>query len=489
MEYRKFMSDVGLVGVVRLLVTLRGFLLLPLITKLLGEESYGIWILITVTLTLMSYLFTFGLPYSLVRFLSGRKSKRWQSELFISSAALILVASLLVAAFLYIFSSTISALLFSGRADLVRLMAVTFPFFALNLLFVNFFRARRNMKLYAFGVLFQNYGLVLLVYYLILQGHGLYEAVISILVTNIILALALSLLILRSIGVGRPSLRRIRRMLDFGIPTIPTNFASWITNSSDRYLIVFYLGVAAVGTYSPAYMFGFTLSILSSPLAFVLPSVISDLYDRSRKKEVRRYLTFSARVFTFISIPAFFGMALFSWEFLNILSTENIANEGQLIVPLVGASALLWSVVAIYSQTIVLAKRTKLIGGIALAVAIINLGLNLMLIPLFGIIGAAVSTVLAFTVWAIVVIRFSRRFLRFRFDYSFFLKSLASSLIMFGILFFFKIQTHTSILFMSFLIALGILIYTGLMFLLGAKPFVLLKQMFGMLGLEKSREP
>ncbi len=467
-QYKKFASNVGLVGITRILVTLRGFLLLPLITKILGGESYGMWILVIVTLTMLSYVFTLGLPFSLVRFMSGNKSNRVKKELFYSSFMIVLVASLIVSVALFFLAPMISSILFNDMTELVILMALVFPFYSINLLFLNYFRALLKMKLYSFGILFQNYVLVFMVYYFILNDLGLYESVFSILVTNVILFCILLVLIIKDIGITMPSFSRIKKLLNFGIPTIPSNFASWITNSGDRYLLAMYLGVGMVGVYSPAYMLGFMLSIFSAPLVFVLPSILSDMYDKNQKKEVRKYLSLSAKLVIFISIPALAGLALFSRDVLEIIATEAIASEGYLIVPIVGAGALFWGISAVYSQTIVLAKRTKLIGGISILVSLINLMLNIVLIPIFGMIGAAFATIGAFFILAAITVHYSKRFLRFKLDRSFLAKSIFSSIIMYLAINLLRSAIDVNIVILFGMIVLGILLYFGSMIMLKA---------------------
>ena len=80
MSYKKFTKDIGIVGITQLITMLRGFILLPIITKLLGAENYGIWTQITVTIGLVTPVIVLGLPYSLVRFLAGEKDRKEITE-------------------------------------------------------------------------------------------------------------------------------------------------------------------------------------------------------------------------------------------------------------------------------------------------------------------------------------------------------------------------------------------------------------------------
>lgn len=75
MPYRKFIKDVGLIGITQVLIGLGGFFLLPVITKTLGSYDYGIWTQINITVSLLSPLALMGLSMGVVRFLSSEKDK------------------------------------------------------------------------------------------------------------------------------------------------------------------------------------------------------------------------------------------------------------------------------------------------------------------------------------------------------------------------------------------------------------------------------
>jgi len=466
MSQKKFFADVGVIGVTKILVSLKGLFLLPLITKILGEESYGIWVQVIITITLLSYLFTLGLPFSLVRFLPGQKNKALLREHFYSTLSIIIFSTTAVSFILFLLSGFIAPVLFGGREDLVLLLCFAFPLYSSNLLFLNYFRARKEMRRYSCGILFQSYFEVILLYILIFSGYGLFAAVLAVVCVNLSLFIILLRVISKQIGLSVPKFSRVRELLNFGIPTIPSNFSSWIMQSSDRYLIAFFMGILAVGFYSPAYTLGFMVSYIFAPLAFVLPPTLSEIYDKNRKGEVKQYLTFSTQFLFFFAIPAFFGLLIFSRELLSLLSTDRIANEGYMVVPIVAISAVLWGLSSIYSQSIVLAKKTKLIGSITIFGALTNFVLNLLLIPFIGIIGAAIATLISFGLLTAGKIYFSRRFIHFPVEFGFVFKVFAASIIMAILLYGLKYLLIVNVVILLLLIICGFALYIGLMFII-----------------------
>ena len=126
-EYKLFAQRVGLVGIVNLLVSLSGLILLPILTKTLPIEEYGIWVQILVTITLISPIVGLGLPYTMVRFLAAEKDKTKIQEGFYSVAVFISFTSLAASVLLMIYSEPFATAFLGGRADLMRVISVIIP--------------------------------------------------------------------------------------------------------------------------------------------------------------------------------------------------------------------------------------------------------------------------------------------------------------------------------------------------------------------------
>lgn len=429
-EYKLFAQRVGLVGIVNLLVSLSGLILLPILTKTLPIEEYGIWVQILVTITLISPIVGLGLPYTMVRFLAAEKDKTKIQESFYSIAVFIAFTSLAASVLLLVFSEPFATAFLGGRADLMRVISVIIPIECLNNLFFDYFRTFQRIKKYSLFNILYTYGMVVLVAYSLLSGYGIFGALISFLIARIFMFLLMGTLVVSEIGVKIPGFSHLKEYLRFGLPTVPGNFSAWIVNSSDRYIIGYLLGVAFVGYYSPGYLLGAIISMYIAPLGFMLPAVLSKYYDENNMKEVKTVLRYSLKYFLALAIPSALGLSLLSKSLLTILSTPEIASQGYLVTPFVALSALLLGMRAVVGQIFVLEKKTKISGTIWIITAILNLGLNLIFIPYIGILGAAITTLLAFTLGFILATYYSFKYLTFDIDFSFIAKSVFSSVVM-----------------------------------------------------------
>ena len=429
MSYRKFTKDVGIIGLTEFIIALKIIIILPIITKLLGPENYGIWAQLIVTLSLITPIAILGLPYTLVRFLAAEKDEKEIQDGIWSVLTIVLGVAVLIALILLTFSGPISSF-FGGEKILVQILALTLILECLNQVFFNIFRAFQRVGRYSFFMISQTLGEVGLVTGTVLLGYGLFGAVLSLLIIRGINFSIMSILTIQRIGIIIPKFLRIKEYLRFGLPTIPGNISNWIVQSSDRYLIGFFLGTLFVGYYVPAYVIGNSINFFIMPLTFVLPAVLSKFYDENKIGEVKIYLKYSLKYFLMIGIPSVFGLSILSKQLLTIFSTSEIARQSYHIVPFVALSILLFGIYAVTAQIISLKKKTKITGVIWMAAAFLNLGLNFVFIPKFGILGAAITTLLAYSLAFILTWYYSFREFQFDIDWKFISKSVFASILM-----------------------------------------------------------
>lgn len=461
--YKEFVQKTGLVGITNILVSLSALILLPILTKNLDILSYGIWIQIIVTVSLIQALTTMGLHYTMLRFLAAETDKKQIQEGFYSIFFTVLFSSVIISLIFFIFATPIGSIIFNNNTLIAQIVAAIIILESLNALSLNYFRTFQQMNKYSIFLITQNYITVLLVTLIILYGYDIVGAAIALLSAKIITFIVMISFIISEIGIIIPKFRNLKGYLEFGLPTLPEYLSTWIINSSDRYLVAIFLGTAFVGYYSPGYALGNMIIMLLSPISLVLPPILYENYDNNNIEGVQTLLKYSLKYFIAISLPAVVIISALSKQILTILSTTEIAAQGYMITPIIAMSALLFGIHAILVEVIFLKKKTKITGTMWTIAASINFGLNLILIPFMGILGAAITTLIAFLFSLIVTAYYSSKYLKFKIDYTFIIKSILSSIFIFLIL----IIWNPMGLFNTILsIIVGFLIYTIILVLL-----------------------
>lgn len=429
-EYKLFAQRIGLVGITNLVGSLSGLILLPILTKNMPVESYGIWVQIIVTVGIVPNIVMLGLPAAMVRYLpSVNKAEDFQ-DIFYSFLSIVILTGFSASLMVYLLAGSIASVLFDGNTLAVQILSAIIFLESLNGILFNYFRATQQIKKHSVLLVTKTVLFIVLVSFFVLMGEGLTGALAGLLTKDIVVLLATTVIIGAEIGIKRPRFTNIKEYLSFGLPNVPGSMSQWIVNSSDRYVISGFLGTSAVGLYSPGYTLGNIVRMFLAPLNFMLPMILSKYYDENNLDEVKKILSYSLKYFLAVGIPAVFGLSFLSEQILLILSTPEIASKGYQITPFVALSALIFGVFIIFEKVIYLEKKTKTIGKIWMFAAVLNLGLNILIIPYIGIIGAAGTTLLSFIVGLCLIAYYSSKYLKFDVNFRFISKSLFASILM-----------------------------------------------------------
>ena len=224
-EYKLFTQRIGLIGITNLFMSLSGIILLPILTKNIPIEDYGIWVQISVTIGLIPAVVMLGLPYTMVRFLAAAKKREEIQEGFYSIAFIVLFTSAIASFLLFLLSKPIAAALFDNDLTIARILSLIVFIECLNGLLLNFFRTFQQIKRYAMFSFIRTYLNVALVAYFVLSGYGIFGAVIGLLTSGFFVFLVMTSLIISEIGIKIPKFTHIREYLAFGLPTVPGNLS------------------------------------------------------------------------------------------------------------------------------------------------------------------------------------------------------------------------------------------------------------------------
>lgn len=184
------------------------------------------------------------------------------------------------------------------------------------------------------------------------------------------------------------------KMLRFGLPLVPTGIAYWVIAYSDRYFIIQILGISAAGIYGVAsrVALGGQLVMYAFEAAW-WPFA----YARAREPGHRGEFARIFRVFTVGMIFLATLLGVFARELLLVLSTGAFVMAYQ-YVGVLALALVVHGAYGIISIGIQLSGRTKHMAWTSGLAALVNVALNILLIPRMGIVGAAVATLTAYLV-------------------------------------------------------------------------------------------
>jgi len=420
-----------LIGFANFIFALNSIILLPILTKNMTVQEYGIWAQITVSLGFAPTIIMFGLQYSMARFIPPLRNKSDIQELFYSILFFIEIVSLFASIITYTLAEIISPLFFDGEVTIVHLLSVIILIEPMNVALLHFFRSMQQTKKYTIFLLSQTLIHIFLVSTAILLDKGIYGATLAVLIRGIFMNLIMFLFVLKEIGFKKPQFKFLKEHLAFGLPTMPSELSTWIVNSSDRFIIAYILGAVYVGYYAPAYIFGNNIIFaLITPLSLILPPFLAKRYDEKRIDSVKNILESSLKYFLFIGIPSIFGLFFLSKTLLTLLTTAAIASESYWVLSITALSTLLFGVFTIINQIAILNKKTKVIGKIWLLCALFKIIFNFLMIPKMGIIGAAIVTLIVFMLSLFISAKYCFKMMKLNIDNIFIAKTIIASFVM-----------------------------------------------------------
>ncbi|MBK5111927.1 MAG: oligosaccharide flippase family protein [Thermoleophilia bacterium] len=202
-----------------------------------------------------------------------------------------------------------------------------------------------------------------------------------------------------------PDLPLLRRMMRFGLPTMPAELSLYSLSFIDRILIARMLGLAEAGLYSLAIKFAQAVNVLVRGFQLAFPPLAYSITDDD---EARR--AYSAVVTWFVVLMAFVvtGIWLLAPWIVRIFAAPEFYGAVDAVGP-VSAGTALYAVYMVLLVVLGRTGRTEFNFPATLAGVGTNIGLNLLLLPVWGIVGSAVSLVAAYLVVLILMYVFTQR--------------------------------------------------------------------------------
>jgi O-antigen/teichoic acid export membrane protein len=397
------------------------FLIIPLLTKTLSQELYGVWTQIIVTTGLVCPLVLFGFPKTMVRFLAGNKNGSEESGIFHGMVAIVLVNLFIVAIVILFFDEFLSKTVFgdAGFSDFIYLLGFFLAVEALFELSIHFLRSHEQIRVLSMYYFLKNGGRVaILAAGILLFEFNLSRTIAIVIIMQLLLSLHIYVKnIFHKIGFSISMSRVLwKSMLCYSAPLIPYGILIWFNNFVDRYFILHFLNIKQVSIYAVSFSLAGIAGLFYGVLGFTLYPHMARLWNEGNRrgtgeilaKAIKYYLFF---IFLFVAILSIFGTPL-----IRIIATSEYVSSWNVMFWLasgVGAYGLY----ELHVYALLVVDRTVVNLNIAVVGLVVNVVLNFILVPMFGILGAAVATVVSNSIMAIIAIVIGRKSVRYNFPW------------------------------------------------------------------------
>jgi len=412
---------------IQIIGTLVGLIVISLYTKLLPAEEYGKITMLTVFGAIISILSETGL----IAAFSIKFYKVSQKENATNIYSILLymfgICSILYILFLFqpgLFSKFSRVHLTPGSISVFFLFVITG---LIGRFYTNFLMISKSPKKYfQINLAFYLIVLVASAVYLLVLRSGFMSYLYSYLWANcLLLFMGIRFFLLNYKPPDKDifSCAGLRNLLKIGTPLVPNSFMLMLLTYADRYILEKYKGLSEVGIYSVGYTFADKInSLIINPIGQAFSPLSFELYARF-PDEYRELVKNVFQVFWLIIGMVFVGYFVILREIFHLL----IGSEymlGYNIVPIVLAGVVFEGAGNLLGGTIIMKEKTDkmfLLTGISV---LLNIGLNFIMIPPYGMYGAAVATLISCVIHFLMILTYTQHLLFIPFDYWLIFKSI-----------------------------------------------------------------
>lgn len=378
----------GFGGIISKLIPL---IMVPIITRLMPSTFYyGLSDLSSTIVSLFCALAVMGMYDAMFRMFFEKKDEEFKKDICSSAFAFTVLTSFVVAGLMIVFQNPISKLFYTDPqyGNLVMLCAVSVLIGATN----NIISAPTRMQNKKMVFLVTNTIFPILAYGiaipLIINGHYLIAIPLAMLLSNATKELTFAIINYKWFSIKRVNWKYIGSMLKIAIPLLPNFIIYWIFNSSDRVMISNLINPSEAGIYAVASKIGHISQLIYTAFAggwqYFAFSIMRD-------KDNKEYISKVFNIMMAISLATtILGTSICKFG-MEILFEEEYWKS-YICVPYLYLAPLLLMLFQIGTNQFLVIKKTWPNVIILSLGAIINIGLNFLLIPIIGIEGASVAT-------------------------------------------------------------------------------------------------
>jgi O-antigen/teichoic acid export membrane protein len=427
---------------------LPGLILLPIYTNtnyLPSRSDFGDYALIFTFVAFMYFVYLYGMDSSLMRyFFLGGHDRR---SVFSSISIMLLVTGAIVTGILIIFSPSIAELLLKNESYQPFILIAALILFFDSIGNLPFIILRAEEKSIQF-TLFRMVRFILEMFLNILFVVILRKGVIGILYANLaasVINLIIMLPIMFRYFIPKIDFTLWKEMLWFGLPFLPNGIAYMAIETVDRFLVQEYLGKDAVGLYSPNYKFGTALLMLVIAFRNAWQPFFLKIADQSNAKEIY------SRILTYFVISC--GLiTLFGTFFIKDVLTVYYFNsfyilgqaywDGIPLIPVIFLSYFFFGIYVILTPGFYIKKKSSFMIVFTGSGAVLNIVVNIILLPKLYIWGAAIATLVSYFTMAFTIYIISNKIYPIKIEW----KPILKMILLMGLMFLLFYQFNLNIL-------------------------------------------
>jgi O-antigen/teichoic acid export membrane protein len=404
-----------------------GFLLIPLYTRYLTPDDYGVLSSISTFTFFASVLAGMGIFEATARYFYKAKSEDEKGRLLYTSVIMQLISYGIIVVCILPFSGNLSQFLFStpqyGWVIFISLLLLLLNPISSNIDIIYRYY-RQPIKFQLVSILRTIITPLLVVIFVVILKKGVLGVQLGQFISLCIITVFAFFYFARSKYTPKFSLVWSKKMLRYGFPLIWSGIAVWIYSVSDRFFLLHYSDLKSIGLYSIGNTFSQPILILNSAINMAVVVIIMNIFESDldpNKLNTKTSLKKFWDTYLVVIIPLCMFISIFSVNILNTFTTKAYLY-GALAIPFMSFNLVVKQGIDFTGNGMSFMENTKPLPWLIFISALVNVGLNFYFIPNFGFVGACITTILSTVCYFFLMYFFSQRY--FAFSYGLVRKSI-----------------------------------------------------------------
>jgi len=377
-----------------------GFLLLPIHTNYLLPGEYGIAALLFSSLAIMNIIFSYGMDVAFLRFFILEDDEHKKHVVFSTAFWMIFGTGLCFSSILVFFPTPFSHIIFRTTHYIVLIRLAGGILLADTMALIPFLLLRGEEKSVTFITLkllnvAANFGFNIL--FVVILKRGVVGVFTANLIASVFTLITVAPILLKWL-VPKFEKDTLFELLRFGLPYVPSGLSVIIMDQIGRFFLDRMIGKEATGIFSASYKLGMFMALVVAAFRFAWhPFFLSTSKQDDAPKIFARVLTYFLAVtgFVFLTISYFIN-EIIHFHLLGISLFGEGYTSGIRIVPIIMLAYIGYGIYVNFIVGVYLKKKTSILPFVTGIGALVSILANFLLIPHFGIVGAAWATFLAY---------------------------------------------------------------------------------------------
>lgn len=420
-KFKELTKDTAVYGISTILSRFLTFILVPFYSHVLGKAENGIVGYIYAYIAFLNIIYLYGMDSAYMKYASLNKDEKNKKSVFSTPYLFVTITSLIISLLIIIFRPQVNAAMDipADRWDISYYFTFILFFDALAVIPFAHLRLARKAKKFA---LIKTINILLNVALNIILIRVFRMGMIAVFISNLAASVLTLILLMPEIARNleiKLNGELLKKMLKFGLPYLPASLASMVIQVIDRPILLMMTDESTVGVYQINYKLGIFMMLFVSMFQYAWqPFFLHNAREKNAKEIFSKVLTYFVLAGSVVLVLlSLFIENLIRIRILGFTLIGAAYWSGANIIPIVLLGYLFNGIYVNFTAGIFIEEKTRYLPYITGLGALINVGVNYWLIPVFGMTGAASATLASYVVMAIALFLVVQKFYKIDYEY------------------------------------------------------------------------